>query len=106
MTEINPENGLVTLINVFAVAPSDQQKLIDLLIDATEQVMRNQPGYVSANLHKSDDGTKVVNYAQWRTRADFQAMLRNESAGEHMRRAAALASIEPQLYEVVYSDQF
>ena len=85
--------------------PADQQRLLDLLLEATESTMRHLPGYVSANLHRSLDGTHVVNYAQWRSTTDFQAMLRSPQAQAHMARAADLADVEPHLYEVVYSDE-
>lgn len=66
--------------------------------------MSAQPGYVSASIHKSLDGTRVTNYAQWRTREDFEAMLQRADARAHMTEAAGLASgFEPQLYEVAYS---
>jgi heme-degrading monooxygenase HmoA len=103
MTQIAVGQDVVTLINVFTVEPGNQQQLVDLLVEATEQVMSRQPGYVAANIHRSLDGTKVVNYAQWRSREDFQAIASNPEAAEHMRRAAALASFEPSLYEVVFT---
>jgi len=90
MTTIAKENGVVTLINVFTVTPERQQQLVDLLLHATEIAMRHLPGFVSANIHKSLDGTRVVNYAQWRSRDDFEAMLRNPAAIPHMQEAAAL----------------
>ena len=63
--------------------------------------MRKQPGFISANIHRSLDGTKVANYAQWRSKADLEAMQKNPEAGVHMKEAAALAdSFEPILYEV------
>jgi len=93
------------LINVFTVAPENQQHLADLLITATQTVMNRLPGFISANIHKSLDQTHVVNYAQWRTQRDFEAMLQDVEAGAHMREAAALAlSIEPRLYEVAFVD--
>lgn len=61
-------------MNVFTVNPENQEKLLTLLTEATEQVMRNLPGFISANIHKSVDGKKVVNYAQWKSEYDFQAM--------------------------------
>jgi heme-degrading monooxygenase HmoA len=85
---------------VFTVVPERQQELVDLLVEATEQVMVGLPGFVSANIHRSDDGTRVVNYAQWRSRADFAAMRDNPTAGQHMGRAAALASFDPIICEV------
>ena len=96
---------IFTLINVFSVAPDHQQELANVLIEATEHTMRHLPGFISANIHTSFDGRHVVNYAQWRSQADFEAMLHNLEAQEHMGRAAELANFEPHLYEVVYSDE-
>ena len=104
MTTISPNNDVVTLINVFTVPPEYQQRLVDLLIEATESVMSTLPGYVSANIHRGLDGRHVANYAQWRSREDFEAMLQHPQAGTHMGEAAKLATVEPNLYEVVYSD--
>jgi heme-degrading monooxygenase HmoA len=91
VTRISQRSDVVTLINVFTVAPEDQRRLLDLLVEATESVMRGLPGFVSANLHKSLDGTRVANYAQWRSREDFEAMLENPEAAVHMREAAKIA---------------
>lgn len=105
MAAISRGLNLVTLINVFTVEPERQQELVDLLVEATEQVMAKLPGYVSANIHKSLDGRHVANYAQWRSRDDFEAMLRDPEAGAHMRRAADIASFAPVLYDVVYTHE-
>jgi heme-degrading monooxygenase HmoA len=106
MVKIAKANDVVTLINVFTVAPEDQQRLVDLLVEATQAVMRRQPGFVSANIHKSLDGTRVANYAQWRSKEAFEAMLRNREAAEHMGEAARIAeSFEPHLYEVSFVDE-
>jgi quinol monooxygenase YgiN len=101
MTTISKDNKLVTLINVFTVEPAKQQQLVDLLIHATGAAMRHVPGFISANIHRSLDGKKVVNYAQWRSVEDFEAMQKNPAAKSHMEQAAALAKFEPGLYEVV-----
>jgi heme-degrading monooxygenase HmoA len=83
MTTIAKDNRMVTLINVFTVEPARRQ-LVELPIRATQVTVRHLPGFVSANIHKSVDGTRVVNYAQWRSREDFEAMLRNSEASTHM----------------------
>ena len=57
MTTISAQHDVVTLINVFTVVPEDQQRLLDLLVEATESVMNGLPGFVSANLHKSLERT-------------------------------------------------
>ena len=105
MASISENQDVVTLINVFTVDPENQQRLVDLLVEATEDVICKQPGYVSANIHKSLDGTKVTNYAQWKSVEDFQRMFGNEEARTHMQEAESLATIEPQLYEVAYTHE-
>ncbi len=71
VTRISQRGGAVTLINVFTVATENQQRLLDVLVEATEPVMRGLPSFVAANLHKSLDGTKVANYTQWRSQEHF-----------------------------------
>jgi heme-degrading monooxygenase HmoA len=103
MSTIDKNTDLMTLVNVFTVKPENQEKLVTLLTDATEQVMRNLPGFVSANIHRSLDGKRVVNYAQWKSDDDFQAMKANPEAGRHMKAAAAIAEFDPIVCEVVES---
>ncbi len=105
MATIRAGAPLVTLINVFTVTPDTQQPLVDLLAEATDAVMQHQPGFISANIHRSLDGQRVTNYAQWRSRDDFEAMLQHPEAQAHMRQAAELAeSFEPHLYEVAFAE--
>lgn len=92
---------LVTLVNVFTVAPEKQQQVVDMLIEATDKTMRNMPGFISANIHRSLDGKKVINYAQWRSKDAFEAMQKNPESGVHMKTIAAMTSFEPTLCEVV-----
>jgi quinol monooxygenase YgiN len=90
-----------TLINVFTVDPERAAELAELLAAATEQVMRHLPGFVSANIHISTDGTRVVNYAQWQSAQAYQAIFEDPSVRAHMEVCAAVAtSFEPHLYTV------
>lgn len=93
-----------TLINVFQVEPENQEALANLLRQATESAISHLPGFISANIHRSYDGQRVVNYAQWRSREDYEAMLRDPKATPHMTEAAQLAeSFDPILCEVAES---
>jgi quinol monooxygenase YgiN len=103
MAVIEAGQPLMTLVNVFTVSPEKQSELVELLIRATEDTMRHLPGFISASIHRSVDGTKVVNYAQWRSPADFAAMRENSKARPHMAAAAALATFDPIVCEVVES---
>ena len=101
MTTISKSNKLVTLINVFTGAPAHQQELLDLLARATESSVRYAPGFISAALHRSLDGSKVVMYAQWRSIEDYEAMRENPAPLPYLQQAVALARFEPGMYEVV-----
>ena len=103
MTIIKPENNYLTLINIFTVAPENQQRLIDLLIKATDTTVKNVPGFISSSLHKSLDGKKVTMYAQWKGMEDYQAMRSNPTASPYLDQALAMAEFEPAMYEVVKS---
>lgn len=105
MTRITQDADIVTLINVFTVEPQDQQQLVDALVEATQSNLNQFPGFISANIHKSLDGTKVVNYAQWESRENYEAMLESPEVAPHLKQAADIAlSFEPYLYEVSFSD--
>lgn len=71
MTVIAKDHGVVS-IDVVVPEPAATGAVLADLERATETLMR-RPGFVSANLHRSKDGTRVANYVQWRSRADFEA---------------------------------
>jgi quinol monooxygenase YgiN len=100
-TVIHVGDEPVTLVNVFDVEADKQQELVDLLIDGTEKVMQHRPGFVSVNLLASNDGTRVVNYAQWRSQDDVKATMADPDAQGYARRAAELAQTTPHVYSVV-----
>ncbi len=103
MVTISRENRFVTLINVFTVEAANQSKLVNLLVEATEKTMKGIKGFVPANIHKSADGVRVVNYAQWKSREDFEAMRKNPEAQAHMKPIMEIAQADFHLYEVVDS---
>ena len=94
-------SGPVTLINVFSVEPANQQRLVDLITRATDGVVNRAPGFLSATLHRSTDGTKVIMYAQWRSAEDYQAMRQNPVQLPFLQEALTIATFEPGMYETV-----
>jgi quinol monooxygenase YgiN len=101
MTTISANGEAVTLINVFTVEPANQRRLVELLTEATEVSVRRAPGFVSASLHRSTDGTKVTMVAQWRSIDDYQAMRQDPAPLPFLQEALTIARFEPGVYEVV-----
>jgi hypothetical protein len=63
MPIIKADSNIVTQINVFTVPAGEQNALISYLSKAAHAA-REVDGWLSASLHRSLDGTRVVNYAQ------------------------------------------
>jgi quinol monooxygenase YgiN len=97
---ISREGDLVTLINVFETKPEQQQELIDQWLGFFAQ-MKEAPGLIGAALHRSKDGTRIVNYAQWRSEADFDRFTKKYLRPMDERSPLA-ERVDPHLYEVVY----
>jgi quinol monooxygenase YgiN len=91
----------LTLLNIYEVRPARQQKLIDLLNRAAEALAHKQQGLISFVIHRSLDGTRVVNYSQWASREAFEAALANPEGRKHMDAAMAVAINTPIFCEVV-----
>ena len=103
MPTITESTGLVTVINVFAVEASNQQKLLDILARATEMSVRDMPGFVSAALHRSLDGTRVTMYGQWESEDHYRHYMATRStpgASPYVEQALAIAKFDPGTYEV------
>lgn len=100
-TMLDPEAGLVTIINTYVVEPERADELIAFLVEATLSTLRHVPGFLSANLHVALDRTLVVNYAQWRSREALAAVRENPKVVALMQEQLRIAkSFAPVLYEL------
>lgn len=88
-TTIVPGQAICTMINTLTVKPENQHKLMAYLREMTEKDVVTCPGFISANFHLSADGTRIINYAQWRSLADLQAMLARYP--QHVKHCQELA---------------
>jgi hypothetical protein len=101
MPIIHTGTGIVTQVNVFTVPEGGQQALIEHLIEAA-RFLRDAPGWISASLHRSHDGTRVVNYAQSESLdAARRAIDRLRDAG--LLDHKGLGQADPGLYDVVFT---
>ncbi len=93
--------GPVTFINVFSVDPANQAKLVGILTQVTETIVRHKLGFISARLYCSVDGKKVTMYAQWQSTEAYQAMRDDPAPRPYLEQALAIATFEPGMYEIV-----
>lgn len=100
-TTISTEQPLITLINIFTCDPDKQAQLVQAWQRSTDEVICHLPGFISANVHRSLDGTKVVNYAQWQSRQAFMNMLTDPAARDWLDQLAELGTPDPVLCQVV-----
>ena len=74
MPSIDPHGQYATFINTFSCRPEDQDEVVRINIAIVEQVASHHDGFVAAAVHRSTDGTRVINYLQWRSADDLRAM--------------------------------
>ena len=102
MPTIEAQTGVITQINVFTVPDGGQQPLIDLLTQAARACSQVE-GWLSASLHRSLDGTTVVNYAQARDQDAMKRVFELLQSRGFLDRNRTLGTAHPGLYEVVFT---
>ncbi|WP_271620746.1 antibiotic biosynthesis monooxygenase family protein [Bradyrhizobium sp. CCBAU 51745] len=98
---IRTGSDITTLVNVFTVEPGNQQKLVELLKQGTENFFSKQPGFISSSVHAGKEGGRAVNYSQWRNAEDIENFRRDPEFAPYIQRLAAIATAETILCEVV-----
>lgn len=74
MPTITAPSSVTTVMVNMTVDPGQQDGLV-LAAQPVLPIMAKQPGFISATLHKSTDGRRVVQYLQWDSVASHEACL-------------------------------
>jgi len=102
MSEIAQSNGICTQITTVKLPAGNQDEVLNLMIERA-RFMATQPGFVSVNLHRSKDGSHVVNYVQWTNADKLKAAHHSPEFRKKWPRFGELVQdIEPCLYDVVH----
>ena len=102
-TTVRVDSAVTTLVNVFAVEPDNQPKLLALLHEGTETMFSKRPGWIATSLLKSRDGRQVVVYSQWRDAKDIDAFRQDPQLKPYFQQFGALAKLESFTCDVSYS---
>jgi heme-degrading monooxygenase HmoA len=77
MPFISPDDGYLTVFNMFETAtPDDQDRVLDAMRDIIDNA--TYPGWISSTLHSGQDRTGTANYIQWRSLEDLEARYAGE----------------------------
>ncbi len=99
---VSREGNLIILINVFETTPEQQPVLLEELSRFANSV-KGEPGLIGVALHRSTDGQRVVNYAQWRSEQDLGRFVQKYQ--ERMQAQLQLCErANAHVYEVAYLD--
>ena len=102
MPEIRESNDIVTQITTVKVPPDKQPEVLELM-EQRARFMATQPGFVSVSLHRSEDGSHVVNYVQWTNRKKLEAAHHSPEFRKQWPRFGELVKeAEPCIYQVVH----
>lgn len=102
MPVISEGAAYATFINVFRCRPEDQDEVVRINAEIVERVASGSPGFISASVHRSADGTRVFNYLQWETPEDLAAMQASPAFREIATGFAGLIEFEPHRCEVAH----
>ena len=84
--------------------PENQTRMIELAHENVGKAMK-LPGLVSANFHRSLDGTRVINYGQWRDRESIENLKKQPGFGGESPYWEGIAQNEHHLYEVAFVEE-
>jgi heme-degrading monooxygenase HmoA len=98
MPEIRENNnGVVTQITTVKVPADNQSEVLELMKERA-RFMAGQPGFVSVSLHRSEDGSHVVNYVQWKNREELKAA---HHQGKHCGRPFIDTKLEERIRQAL-----
>jgi quinol monooxygenase YgiN len=101
MPDIRQRAGIVTQITTVKMRPDNQKEVLSLMMERAK-FMAKQPGFVSVNLHRSEDGSHVVNYVQWTDKERLKAAHHSPEFREKWPKFGELVQdVEPALYDIV-----
>ena len=105
MPQIAPGDGIVTQITTVSVPPENQNEALRLMQERA-RFMAKQPGFVSISLHRSTDGSEIVNYVQWKSREQLEAAHHSREFRDRWPEFGKLVQdAQPKLYELVLVEE-
>jgi quinol monooxygenase YgiN len=101
---VHAASEYITLINHFTVAPKDQLGVARVQLGDMYWYGKQQPAAISANFHRSVDGERFFNYAQWRSEEGLVQARETPDFKTHVSNYRYFdMKGDPRIYEVVWT---
>ena len=109
MATISINSKFFTVMVIFSVSPEHQQEILNHCLEIAP-VFADHPGFISQNVHRSLDGSQIVNYLQWRSRKHHEACMESQDMHESTQKlrdllAQGKCTMDVQAYEVIFSQE-
>lgn len=93
----------VSLVNLFVVRTEQQKEFVKVQVDQTTRYRVHMTGFISSTFHRSLDGVRVLNLAQWQDVENVRAARASGNFERHLDRLAGFQySNVMHLHEIPY----
>jgi quinol monooxygenase YgiN len=100
-SQLGEDVGAVILLNKFTVKPEDVDEFLKVFA-ATTNVMKQQPGFISAQLHRGIAGSSTfINYAVFESAEHFKRAFNTQEFRSSMAALPPDTVMSPHLFKKV-----
>ncbi|MBE9107172.1 antibiotic biosynthesis monooxygenase [Nostoc cf. edaphicum LEGE 07299] len=103
MVTISKDKPVLAELDIFVTQPDQQWLLVDSLVAYTQNILKQQPGYIASAIHRSFDGFRVINYVQWQSQEDYQVYINNQEISL-ATQITGFFNPDSHLYEIFISE--
>ena len=93
-------NGPLHVIVRFEVNEGDIDSLISLIGDFFKKEVSQFSGFISAKLHRNEEGTVLINYATWESTEKFQKFIEFARNSEMSKQIQAFKPSQDRVFEI------
>jgi heme-degrading monooxygenase HmoA len=90
----------IVSINVMYPLKGSEDKALAVLREVVERARSRHSGLVRTRVYKSLDGRTLATHAEWKSKAQFDAVLRDDEFVRRFNQARELGIWESHVYEV------
>lgn len=101
----NKTNPIVAVTTCKVKEKTNQNRVVEMLVEASDQILSKHEGFISSGIHKSLDATRVQIYVYWKSEEVIEKLLNDPRMIIHINDIDRLAHVDRSLYELVYTKQ-